>query len=146
MFDALLPELGGEMLAFIREETKECRDEIEREERGFRAFFTFLKTRPEFYRVLYEAEVFAPEAFKRHVETVAGKYVRALQHATTNGQLKPHDPKELEAIVFMLMGTRHYLCMRYARRDSQTVSLPEWVVKIYMELVTRNLFQKKAPS
>lgn len=146
LFDTLLPELGGEMLKFIGEETIESRDEIEREERAFRAFFTFLKTRPEFYRILYEAEVFAPKAFKRHLDTVAKGYVRTLQRAIDRGQLKSRIENELEAIAFMLMGVRHYLCIRYARRDSETVSLPEWVVHSYMTIVTSNLFVRSSRS
>ena len=77
------------------------------------------------------------------METVAGGYVRALQRAISNGQIAPRGPKELEAIVFILMGARYYLCMRFARREYQTVSLPEWVVRTYMEIVTSTLFQKK---
>jgi len=140
LLDTLLPELGAEMLQFIRDETRDSRTEIEREERAFRAFFTFLKTRPEFYRILYEAEVFAPEAYIRHTNTVASGYVRTLQRAVQNGRLAPREPQELEAIAFMLMGARHYLCMRFARRGAETISLPEWVVKTYMELVTGSLF------
>lgn len=145
LFDKLLPELGAEMLQFIREETKECRDEVEREERSFRAFFTFLKTRPEFYRILYEAELFAPSGFKRHTEAVAAGFVRSLQRAVNKGQIAKRTSEELEAVAFMLMGARHYLCMRYARRGSETISLPEWVVRSYMDLVTERLLLHRGP-
>lgn len=143
LFDALLPELGGEMLAFIGNETRACEDALEREERGFRAFFAYLKKRPEFYRILYEAEVFAPEAFKRHTETVARGFVRALQRAVNEGQLEPRAASELEAIAFMLMGARYYLCMRFARGDSAKIVLPQWVTQTYMDLVTKSLFREK---
>jgi AcrR family transcriptional regulator len=140
LFDNLLPRLGQEMLQFIREEASDSSNGREREERSFRAFFTFLKIRPEFYRILYEAELFAPAAFKRHTETIAAGYVRTLDRELKCGELKTRDPRDLEAIAFMLMGARHYLCMRFARRDGETVSLPEWVVRAYMNLVVTGLY------
>lgn len=146
LFDALLPELGGEMLKFIGEQTQDAVDEIDREERGFQGFFAYLKKRPEFYRILYEAEVFAPEAFQKHEDRVARGYVRTLQRAMDQGQLEPRPAQELEAIAFMLMGVRHYLCMRFARGGAEAINLPQWVTRTYMELVTKNLFSPKKPD
>lgn len=140
LFDQLLPKLGEEMLDFIREEATDSTSALEREERSFRAFFTFLKIRPEFYRILYEAEVFAPSAFKRHRESIAAGYVRTLERAFKKGELRVKEQRELEAVAFMLMGIRHYLCMRFARREGETISLPEWVVRAYMSLATGGVY------
>ena len=146
LFDELLPQLGQEMLAFIAEEASGSSDDLEREERSFRAFFTFLKVRPEFYRILYEAEVFAPAAFRRHTETIAAGYARTLKRAAAKGVLRIADARDLDGAAFMLMGIRHYLCMRFARRDGETISLPEWVVRLYMRLVTGGLFDASGPE
>jgi len=140
LFDQLLPELGREMLQFIREEAAESANGLEREERSFRAFFTFLKLKPEFYRILYEAELFAPTAFRSHMEAVTTGYVSQLQRAMQKGELKVAVGTELEAVAYMLMGMRHYLCMRYAHRDGTTVSLPEWVVRSYMNFITDGIY------
>lgn len=145
LFDQLLPELGREMLQFIREEAAESANGLEREERSFRAFFTFLKMKPEFYRILYEAELFAPTAFKSHMEAVTTGYVSQLQRAAQKGELKAAEGSELEAVAYMLMGVRHYLCMRYAHRDGSTVSLPEWVVRSYMNFVTDGIYNPASP-
>jgi len=144
LFDALLPELGRELLDFIKEETKASRNALEREERSFRTFFTFLKIRPEFYRILYEAELFAPLAFKRHIDAIAEGYMRMLTRGAKEGQLRTQNSQEIEAIAYMLMGTRDYLCMRFARRDGKTISVPEWVVRAYMDLVSNSLFHPKS--
>lgn len=141
LFDNLLPRLGEEMLQFIREEAASASNGLEREERSFRAFFTFLKVRPEFYRILYEAELFAPEAFQRHMQTITAGYVRTLERELKRGELRTKTRRDLEAIASMLMGARHYLCMQFARRDGQTVSLPEWVVRAYMNLVVGGLYR-----
>lgn len=141
IFDQLLPSLGEAMLAFIKDRSKDAPNEIEREEQSFRAFFAFLKTHPEFYRILYEAEVFAPAAYQRHMETVSKGYCRVLQRARDRGALKVRDNREIETIAYILMGARQYLSMRYARRDGQTIALPEWVVRAYMSLVKGGLFE-----
>lgn len=140
LFDQLLPELGKELLDFIRDKTAGAETALEREERSFRAFFSFLEERPEFYRILYEAELFAPHAFQNHMRTVAGGYVRFLQEAWKKGELNIKDESELEPAGYMLMGIRHYLCMRYARKGGEMVTLPESIVAVYKKMITEGMF------
>jgi AcrR family transcriptional regulator len=141
LFDQLLPSLGRQMLDFIKAATTGAQSEVEREELGFRAFFGFLKVHPEFYRILYEAETFAPVAFRQHVETVSTNYVRVLKRARDRGEIPRQNDRRLEAIANILMGARHYLCMRYARRDGAHADPPEWVMQTYMDLVKHGLYQ-----
>lgn len=141
LFDQLLPALGRQLLDFIREATRDAGSEIEREERRFRAFFGFLKQRPEFYRILYEAETFAPMAFQQHRDTVADGYLRVLKRARDHGDIPIQNDQALEAVVHILMGARHYLCMRYARDHGGHADLPDWVVGVYMDLVRHGLFR-----
>jgi AcrR family transcriptional regulator len=140
LFDGLLPELGAQMLDFIRQETAGVTSALDREERSFRAFFTFLKVRPEFYRILYEAELFAPVAFKRHTDTIAAGYTRVLQRAAKQGEIRAKTSRDCESLAYMLMGVRHYLCMRYARQDGRTISIPEWVVRNYVDVVCGGVY------
>src|SRR5688572_10092155 len=78
LFDHLLPELGTELLDFIRQRIAGESGSFEREQTGFRAFFDFLAERPEFYRILNEAETFAPKAYHDHMRNMADGYMRAL--------------------------------------------------------------------
>ncbi|MBM3554530.1 MAG: TetR/AcrR family transcriptional regulator, partial [Alphaproteobacteria bacterium] len=87
LFDRLLPELGGRLLETIRERLAGCRQGLKREEIGFRAFFDFLVETPSFYRVLNEAEVFAPKAFRDHMANMADGYLRALRISRAKGDL-----------------------------------------------------------
>jgi AcrR family transcriptional regulator len=146
LLNQLLPAIGQAMLAFIKEASADADDEIQREEKSFRAFFEFLKIHPDFYRILYEAEVFAPDAYQKHNEVVAQGYVRVLQRAMDRGQLRITEKRELEAIAQMLMGARHYLCMRFARRGKGSISLPEWVVDAYMTTVRGGIYKIDAAS
>jgi len=140
LFDQLLPELGARMLSFIREQTEPAASALEREILSFCAFFDFLQQRPEFFRILYEAELFAPTAFRDHMDTMSRGYVRFLRNAWERGELNLQDESELEPTGYMLMGIRHYLCMQYARKDGKTVALPETIVKLYRRLITEGIF------
>lgn len=147
LFDQLLPTLGAELLGFIQAKTAGFHDPIERERRGFIAFFDFLKLRPEFYRILYEAEVFAPQAYQRHMSIISLSYVRLLERAFDRGELSLASKAEIEPIAFSLMAARQYLCMQYARRNGKIGDLPKWVVDAYMALVTNGIFKKgQAPA
>ncbi len=135
LFDKLLPAIGREMLEYIQVRSRDGKTELEREEKRLRAFFSFLEVRPGFYRILYEAEVFAPEAFRAHIDTVAKGYTRLLSRARSEGQLINYTDEELEIVGMMLVGIRHYLCMNYARSDGRTFQPPDSVIHAYIRLI-----------
>lgn len=141
LFDQLLPALGAELLDFIRERASGAADALERERLSFIAFFEFLMLRPAFYRILYEAEIFAPRGYRDHMERIAAAYVRTFERDAERGQLAVDTRQELEALAYTLMGARHYLCMRFARQGSRMVELPGWVVDAYMGMVSKGLFR-----
>jgi AcrR family transcriptional regulator len=140
LFDQLLPHLGQQMLDFIKLRSADAEDPREREERAFRAFFDFMQEYPEFYRILYEAEVFAPRAFAEHMELVSKGYMRVLNRARDGGRVKRFSAEETEVIALILMGARYYLCMRFARPRGKPAPLPEWVARAYLKLVNGGLF------
>ena len=139
LFDQLLPTLGAELLDFIRVRAADAVNPLEREKRSVKAFFEFLKQNPEFYRILYEAEVFAPNAFAAHMERIAGAYMRTLERDAAQGGFAAMDENAREVLAFTLMGARHYLCMRFARKNGRVVDLPEWVVNTYMRLFAQGI-------
>lgn len=135
LFDHLLPELGGQMLEFIRERVKGIDDSFAREEAGFRAFFEFLQQRPEFYRILNEAETFSPMAFRAHMRNMADGYLRALRRSHGKGEMPGFEERELEVVVYTLLAARNYIAYRYATGD-RVRALPGWVTGAYIKLVT----------
>jgi AcrR family transcriptional regulator/acyl-coenzyme A thioesterase PaaI-like protein len=136
LFDQLLPELGTELLDFIRTRIAGESDSFKREEIGFRAFFDFLAERPEFYRILNEAETFAPKAYHDHMRNMSDGYLRALTRSHAKGELPGFDRRELEVLVYSLLAARNYLSYRYLFRDGRSRRLPPWVDGAYMKLVT----------
>lgn len=135
LFDHLLPELGGQLLDFIRERVAGVTESLEREKIGFRAFFDFLARRPEFYRILNEAETFSPKAFHEHMKNMAEGYLRAMNRSRTKGELAGFERRELEVIVFTLLAARNYISYRFLHRDGFAGPPPDWVTRAYMKLI-----------
>lgn len=140
LLDQLLPSLGEEMLAFIRERVGGVDDLIEREEQRLRAFFAYIDRRPELYRILHEAETFAPKGHRRHYKTIADDYTRALARDFRKAGLPVRGEEELEATAYILMAARDYLSMRYAHWAGRGERLPEAVVETYIQIVRGGLF------
>ncbi len=139
LFDQLLPHLGEQLLGRIRARVSGIGDTARREAVGFDAFFEFLADYPEFYRVLNEAEIFAPKAHSAHVGNMLQGYLRAFSHARGRGELGEFDPDEFEPVIYMLMGARQYLAMRYPARGGGEVSLPAHARSAYLKVFNRGL-------
>ncbi len=135
ILDALLPSIGAHMRSHVRETARVGRDFREREELSFRSFFSFLDQTPHFFRILNEAESFAPKAHAAHIGAVARGYARFLEHARQNREITGYSSKDLEVVVYILMAARSYLALRYARSDGKPAELPEQVVRAYMKFV-----------
>lgn len=139
LFDQLLPALGDRLLDFIRARVANIENDLQREEAGFRAFFAFLQETPEFYRILNEAEIFAPTAYHDHIRNMVGGYARALERSRKNGAISGYDQTEYEKIALILVSARNYLALRYSYENGQVRPLPEHVVASYMKFVAGGL-------
>lgn len=135
LLDELLPAIGLEMAHFIQDRTGELGPEREREAARFRAFFDYLRENPGFLRILNEAEFAAPEAYRQHIENMAGPFRRMLTRARDRGEVGPFDDGELEVVVHMLMGARSYLSQRFAKGEP-----PEALFSAYAKLLAKGLF------
>ena len=135
LLNQLLPSMSNDMLAFIKERASKAISHADREKRSFEAYFAYLNERPEFYRILYESEQFAPEAFQQHVDLIAKNYERTLSLASAGGEARQVDPREYEAIALMLMGMRRYLSRRYMHAQGTIQEIPDFVTRAYMRIV-----------
>lgn len=145
IFDELLPVLGARMMLHIRQQVRGATNFLEREEKAFRAFFSFLKRMPYFLRILNEAEIFAPKAHKAHFRNITEGYIRFLRKAGQNGEIAVMSDDEIEATVYILVSARGYLAMRYLTPEGIVV-MPEEAVAAYMRLVTRGLPERESAA
>src|SRR5690606_37038799 len=109
ILDQLLPALGKAMLQHVGECSREGSSFIDREIRGFRGFFSFLKTHPHFFRILNEASSFAPKGYQAELEMEMEGYMRFLRKGCQTGEVPNFSDRELEVVAYDLMGARLYL-------------------------------------
>jgi AcrR family transcriptional regulator len=140
LFDTILPVLGKEMLHVIGAAIRDSNGLADLERRGFEANFDYLASHPYMYRVLAEAERFAPKAFKQHLDGVTTGYARSLQRSKLGDhQLEDFSNSELEAIATMLVGARTYLLMRYGVVNNAVKALPAGMMEVYLKFVHHGL-------
>lgn len=136
LFDVLLPHVGQQMTDWITDNVKDAGSGLEREVARFRAYCTYLKKNPGFYRILYEAEVFAPKAYTAHIGRLSEGYSRALKRAMDNGQMRRMTDRELDTVIAVLLGARAYISMQYKSERE----IPETAIQAYADLMSKGLF------
>lgn len=139
LFDVLLPYVGERMTDYITQSLVGVGGGLEREVARFRAYCSYLQENPGFYRVLYEAEVFAPKAFDAHIERLTDGYIRALHRAIAAGDFYGMGDEELRATAGILLGARAYVAMQF----KDTGVIPETAITAYESLMKRGLFRAK---
>lgn len=140
LFAHLLPEVGRMMIDFIARHVRKEGGRTAKERDRIRGYLEFLRTHPGFYRVLQEAEIFAPEAYREHMENMVTGYVRALRHDIAREDRAPPRGEDLEATVYMLLGARSYLAMRFFANGAPSDEEVDHMVATYMRLIEGGLF------
>lgn len=138
IFDVLLPHVGADMLVFIGDKVRGAKNFLDVEERGFRAFFEYLRLNPGFFRVLNEAEVAAPVAHAAHMKLVTDRYVKSLKRGLDNGEIRNFEERELETLAYIFQSARSYLYLCHIKGKGLK-RLPDWVVQAYMKIVRNGL-------
>ncbi len=139
LFDQLLPEVGGQALAYIREQVSSAPDFLTMEERGMRAFFAYVLENPAYFRILSEAEVAAPIAYKKYTEDRTGRFLDSITHAWRRGEVKGYSERELAVLTQVMLAARTYLYHEYAKTPKHPKAVPEWVIATYMKFIRRGI-------
>jgi AcrR family transcriptional regulator len=142
LFDQLLPSVGEDLLRHITAAVEPETGGLARERDRFRAYFDYCEKNPGFLRILNEAEVFAPEAFRGHIERFAEGYVRALKRSRKRGEIANFDEGELRTVAYLLMGARSYLSAMQASGGPRVkVAALE---RTYLKMLENGLFRSSA--
>lgn len=143
LFAHLLPEVGKMMIKFIAAYVPSDASIYAKEAGRIRGYLEFLRTHPSFYRVLQEAEVFAPEAHSEHMNNMVSGYIRALKQDVAREGVVVED-KVLETTVYMLLGARNYLAMRFVEKGVTDDAELELLVEVYLRLLRGGLLNLEA--
>ncbi len=145
LFAHLLPEVGKMMIKFIAGYVPSDASIYEKEAGRIRGYLEFLRTHPSFYRVLQEAEVFAPDAHSEHMSNMVSGYIRALKLDIAHEGMTVED-KVIETTVYMLLGARNYLAMRFVEKGATDDAELELLVEVYLRLLRGGLSDLRAGS
>jgi len=141
LFNVLLPELGRNMLEAISTAVRDSSSLEDLERRGVMANIDYLVQHPSLYRVMNEAELFAPKAYVQHLDEVRRRYFRSLQRSRDKGDLKPFTDAELETIVALMTGARAHLLTQFARTEKGLRRIDPERVETYLQVFLSGLQQ-----
>ncbi|MGR3780101.1 MAG: TetR/AcrR family transcriptional regulator [Albimonas sp.] len=144
LFDLLLPVKGAELLDHLQKAATGATDFVEVELRGMEAFFRWARKNPWFFRLLHEAHVAAPVAYKRHIENIAERYRRSLLRSWEKGELPAFEKAELETLTYLLISMRDYVFAEYVERSEDSDDSISDVIETYRKLITFGL--KRGPA
>ena len=138
--EALFAALVEDMSARVREEVAPALSEgtnaMDAERRALAAYLDFAARNKEVYRIIDESEFVAPDAYRRHYETVAARIIERLRAGADKGELRPGDDLEREVQAWAAMGMNVFLGLRFAVWGQED---PVRVAAIANDLITRGL-------
>lgn len=140
IFDELLPYLGQQMVRFVAGRVKHLPWGIDHEVEAFKAYLEFLESNPEFYRIFSEAQVYAPEAYKKNFRATLADYEIALNVQREKGFLNI-DPDDVRDVTYFLTGIRNYVSQLYIDGGDHTGFSIDRAVRIYRKLLLEGLFK-----
>lgn len=125
LFAALVQDMSARVREAVAPALSEGADTLDSERRALAAYLRFAADHKEVYRIIDEAEFVAPEAYRRHYETVAARIAARLEAGESRQEVRPADPLEREVRAWATMGMNVFLGLRFAvwgSADSERVA------------------------
>lgn len=134
IFEQLVRDLSHNLRREVSQALVGASSRKEAEERGFAAFFTYVKKHRNLYRIVQEAEFVDEELYKWYYRRLAKGYVHGLQGAMDAGEFRTLNP---ETVAYALMGIADSLGMRWILWEEKDV--PDSVIADTMALIMEGL-------
>jgi uncharacterized protein (TIGR00369 family) len=135
IFDQLLPYMGERLRQYLDQRLDETMSFIERQDVLLVGFDDFIQENPAFYRVLTEAEIFAPKGYRVYVAETVAWFLHHFSEDRNRGAYNAIRDQQLEVIAFILMGSQHYLNMRFNNWMGEVTRMPSWAVETFHDFV-----------
>ena len=107
----------------------------EAERVGLKAFLEYIKEHPHIYYIIWESLYIDKKLFTHYYESFADFYVKALDQAYANHEIKKFDN---EVVAYMLMGIANFLGLRWTVFED--VDNFDYVVDEAMSLLEQGMF------
>ncbi|WP_206914837.1 TetR/AcrR family transcriptional regulator [Agrobacterium sp. OT33] len=141
LFDELLPYEGLRMLTTVEATARKSAPGLLRELTRFNEFLRYVADNDGFYRVLYEAEVFAPAAHRIHIANIVSGYRRSLKRGIAAGLLTDLTDDQIDCIIYQLLGMRAYSAMQihYEKDAGKRARIIEDAMYVYERIIRASL-------
>lgn len=106
----LVHHMGQELRSLLTESSETCANRLQGEREGLRAFFEFVKNRPNLYRVVMESQFVDPDIYKDYYYSFSRGYDKVLSKAAEKGEISPGSANTRG---WVLMGIGHFLGLAY---------------------------------
>ncbi|MGD9862501.1 MAG: TetR/AcrR family transcriptional regulator [Pseudodonghicola sp.] len=143
LFDRLLPYEGLRMRAAVEQEARQTPPGMQREFARFEAFLSYIAANEGFYRVPYEAEIFAPQAHRAHLDNIVQGYRRSFRRSMQQGRMCQLEDRQLDCLIYQILGMRAYAAMQIqsAEDPEERRAIRQAAVEMYRLLMCRGLVE-----
>lgn len=135
LFDQLLPHLGEQLFEHLDNRISAAAGFLDQQEIILIAFDEFIRDTPSFYRVMSEAEAFAPIAFRTYIAKMIDWFVRNIHRDDDARSLQALDRQKLEVLLLMVIASNHYLNMRFGEWMEDLPNMPSWAVETFARFI-----------
>lgn len=135
LFDQLLPHLGQQLFEYLDSRLEGAGGFLGNQELILVATDEFIRDTPAFYRVMTEAEAFAPRAFRVYISNMVEWFISNLIADDGARSLQGMDRQKLETLLLMVVASNHYLNMRFGEWMEDLPSVPGWAVETFGQFV-----------
>ena len=125
LFAALVEDMSMQVRTAVAPALSEGADALDAERRALAAYLDFAAGHKEVYRIIDEAEFVAPEAYRRHYETVAARIAARLETGGEKGEVQKFNALERDVLAWASMGMNVFLGLRFAvwgQEDAEVVA------------------------
>ncbi len=140
VFRELVGYLGRTVRRHLSRAIAGSRDRLDAERRGIEAFIAFVREHRDLYRIVLEAQIVDPAAYRRYYSDFARGYTRVLAQAARAHEIRSGDAA---VVAWALMGIGHFAGLRYAVWEQRAPAAAE--IDALMDFVRHGLAPVAAP-
>jgi len=118
LYSYLLAQYRKSIRKAISEGIHDVHTRYEKERLGLRAFLKFAWQDPLAYRIIWESMFADQKLFREYYETFSRDYIRQLQHAVDDGEVR--NDIDLKTLSYVLMGISNFVGLQVLFRDTFT--------------------------
>lgn len=130
IFDELIREYSRDLRLSIKKAMEAATNHEDAQRKGFKAFFSWAKNRPDLYSIVQQAVVVDEELYRWYYSKLADGFYKSLTAGVNDGEFKD---LHQETIAYSLMSIGQFLGMRWIYWEEEEV--PEEVFESAMALI-----------